>query len=103
MKGDLTFTAIVAAAASVPLFVFFGWLCNPHGSIGSVALHLLGLFGIYPFLYVAESFSYQSGVLGVILAALAQHAWFAVWVFLCRRAWRVWRPDDLPKAPRAPQ
>lgn len=100
MKGDLKFTAIVAAAASVPLFLFFGWLWNPHGSIGSVALHVVGLLGIYPFLYVV---SYQSGVFGVALAALAQYAWFAVWVFLSRRLWRVWRPDALPQAPLAPE
>lgn len=97
MSGDLKFSAIVAALAGLPLFFLFGALWNPHGSIGSLALHYLGLFGIAPFLYVAEFFGYQQRLTGVFFACLAQYVWFIFLVFLLRRLWKTmpWRQNAL--------
>ena len=71
MKNDLKFSAVVAAVVFVPLLFAFGTLWNPHGSIGSLALHFAGLFGIAPFLYVASSFGYQHHLAVVIFGCLA--------------------------------
>ena len=85
MREDLKFSALVAAIVAVPLFFAFAALWNPHGSIGSLALHFVGLFGIAPFLYVAEFLGYRLGLVGVLFACIAQYIWVLLWVLLLRR------------------
>jgi len=88
MKESLKFASIVGAIAGLPLFALFGWLWNPHGSIGSDELHFIGLFGIAPLLYVAEALSPSMGLLGFLIACVVQYLWFVAWVWLLRHLWQ---------------
>jgi hypothetical protein len=94
MRNDLKASALIAAAVALPLFFIFGALWNPHRS-SSLALYFVGLFGIAPFLYVAEYFGYQHRLAAVVFASLAQYFWFFLWVFMLRRIWYAlpWRKN----------
>lgn len=88
MRRDLKLTLILAPAVAVPLFLALAYLWNPHGDLGSEALAIFGLVGLFPYMYIASELRVALGGATFPLAVLAQLCWTAVWVFLTIRACR---------------
>jgi hypothetical protein len=86
--ADFKFAAIAAGLTALPLAYIFGELWNPHGSSGPILLKYLGLIGIGPLVYIAEILASRIGLMGVILACIAQYFWFVLWALSLRLLWR---------------
>lgn len=90
MRQELKTSAWVGALVALPQFLAFGALWIPYG-IDSLALHFVGLFGIAPFLYVFDALANRLGLVGFVIACLAQYFWSLLWVLAARRVWRMFR------------